>query len=113
MKDDIRVLKRVFVIAKNYHKHFAVIGLFIVFGTLLGLLSPYFFGKTIDSLSTGDYRNAFILVGISIGIWIVLYILETLQGKYEIKYVRFNLQKFFSKWSLEKNIDAVAGAVSR
>jgi len=102
MKDDIRILKRVFIIAKSYHKHFAVIGLYIVAGTLLGLLGPYFFGKTIDSLSENDYQTAFILVAISIGILIVSYILETIQGKYEIKHVRFGIQRFFAKWSLEK-----------
>lgn len=99
---DIALLKRIFKITKPFHRFYLIIFLIIVSVSLIGLASPYFFGKTIDSLSEGNINDSYIYIVLAIISLIFVLILNKFQASIEIKNINYSNQKFLSLWSIKK-----------
>ena len=93
---------RAYEIYKPFRKHVAVMFLLLVLGQAISLISPYFYGKIVDSIIGKRWNFVSIFVGASLISYIIGSIIGRIRDIYEIRHMDFDVSEHVADMTLRR-----------
>ncbi len=95
--------KRTLLFFRPFWKYFSIVIALMLVGQVIGLLSPYLFGRSVDAVTTGNVRLTFSLLGGALFLTVLQsWLLSWIRENIEISKLDDNIEQAFSVKSLRR-----------